>query len=998
MATSNRVSLDTNVINLRTMFAFSTANVPISTNYIQTTGPNGLFQWTDALQNLSSYGVNLPSSMTAVSTAIYQTSNAITAPARIYASIELLNVLSNYTHAAISTTALHAVSQLSSFSTSIADLLSTYMYYSTATLATPANLRQATATVQAAIEPSYKREGVYMSTISATTAADTAGISTTLNNFSTNYATLSSITTATYASQSTAVASIQAAPSSIASQLSSLTSTQYGQITQVSSLLSTMSNFFATQTFGPQYSTLSTSITGTLSTVSASIYVQQAYYSTLSSYTANSTITAAQISSFAAADLIPPGYRPTKDFLMLAETAPGNYLVIPDISAISTGISRADLVMRETTGFVSRQDIIGTTDQILIFGSDRINNLTTFDPLSLQTTANYYAPIGSQGAFHTAIYHPRYHYVLVGTNSQIPTQTLVQFVETDPYRISLFNAGQYISDTRAIAQSPSGDIIIGGTDGGGRPVVGYNPSTDPDLIFETFTFYTSQTALPPNGITSLAYSQGRWIAGGRGRPTEVISQMSDISGRNLDRWTRADVSGQLQDISSISYAISDIIWSVEQGQWIAAAAAAQAPLLIYTSPNGISWTATKTSLSGEDLATGSFDPLKIHLYESGQQIFLQTQAGLYEGSGATWRRAIPAQTLQYNSMIGALIPANTIEYNTLYLQKELANNQALYIQTSTAVQTDCATKDNISSLSTQLARGTDGITQATLSTLGTALSNLSQYRVNTAQSFNMAYTTRDDLAALSTTYSTILNPELSTLSSYFAASVKSSDLSTLSTYFSGRVDPQTTTTQLISTTAGIYAHPVYSTIQAPRAQIANLTLTPQSITDPITLQVQAPKFYINSNVDPSATTLSYINRTTQMNTNFVIDGYLSKEAGTFNISHPDPQMAAQGYRLRHSFVEAPTRGENIYRAAATTVAGQATIPLPSYFASLNEAPQAWVQPQGFAQAHAVVSPCNTYLTVYTSTDCEVAIMVIATRKDPAAIRGFDDRGGVYFSR
>ena len=126
-------------------------------------------------------------------------------------------------------------------------------------------------------------------------------------------------------------------------------------------------------------------------------------------------------------------------------------------------------------------------------------------------------------------------------------------------------------------------------------------------------------------------------------------------------------------------------------------------------------------------------------------------------------------------MIGATIPANTIEYNTLYLKKGLANNQALYIQTSTAVQVDCANTSNLSSLSTQLARGTDGITQATLSTLGLGLSNLTDYRIHTAQSFETAYTTRSQLIGLSTIYSTIFNPELSTLSSYFATSVKAQD-------------------------------------------------------------------------------------------------------------------------------------------------------------------------------------------------------------------------------
>ncbi len=202
----------------------------------------------------------------------------------------------------------------------------------------------------------------------------------------------------------------------------------------------------------------------------------------------------------------------------------------------------------------------------------------------------------------------------------------------------------------------------------------------------------------------------------------------------------------------------------------------------------------------------------------------------------------------------------------------------------------------------------------------------------------------------------------------------------------------------MSTTVGIYNYPVYSTLQAPSVKVSNLRLTPQEITDPVSLQIQAPQFYIKRNIDPSDTKMEYVNGVTKLNTNFIVDGYLSKQAGTFNIEHPDPQMAAAGYRLRHSFVEAPTRGENIYRSTAQTVNGMAIVLLPSYFASLNESPQAWVQPHSFSPARATVSPDRTHLTVYTLEDCTVDVLVIGTRTDPAAVRGFDNRGGVYFSR
>lgn len=62
MAYSNRVSLDTDVIFLRTIFAFSTNNVPVSTNFIMAAGCNGQIIASDALRTLETYGIGyLPS-------------------------------------------------------------------------------------------------------------------------------------------------------------------------------------------------------------------------------------------------------------------------------------------------------------------------------------------------------------------------------------------------------------------------------------------------------------------------------------------------------------------------------------------------------------------------------------------------------------------------------------------------------------------------------------------------------------------------------------------------------------------------------------------------------------------------------------------------------------------------------------------------------------------------------------------------------------------------
>ena len=51
---------------------------------------------------------------------------------------------------------------------------------------------------------------------------------------------------------------------------------------------------------------------------------------------------------------------------------------------------------------------------------------------------------------------------------------------------------------------------------------------------------------------------------------------------------------------------------------------------------------------------------------------------------------------------------------------------------------------------------------------------------------------------------------------------------------------------------------------------------------------------------------------------FSVVGTMSKGGGIFAIVHPNPAMASEGYRLRHCFIESPTRSDNIYRFTVTT--------------------------------------------------------------------------------
>jgi hypothetical protein len=129
-----------------------------------------------------------------------------------------------------------------------------------------------------------------------------------------------------------------------------------------------------------------------------------------------------------------------------------------------------------------------------------------------------------------------------------------------------------------------------------------------------------------------------------------------------------------------------------------------------------------------------------------------------------------------------------------------------------------------------------------------------------------------------------------------------------------------------------------------------------------------------------------------------VRGSLSKTSGSFVIDHPDPAKAADGYRLRHSFVESPNRGDNIYRyeVVVDSDGREAQVTLPSYFTYLNENPQIWVRPvDQFAQAYGSLDASLTTLTVTGEKAGKYNGLVIATRKDKDAKEWFDELGVEY---
>ena len=130
--------------------------------------------------------------------------------------------------------------------------------------------------------------------------------------------------------------------------------------------------------------------------------------------------------------------------------------------------------------------------------------------------------------------------------------------------------------------------------------------------------------------------------------------------------------------------------------------------------------------------------------------------------------------------------------------------------------------------------------------------------------------------------------------------------------------------------------------------------------------------------------------------NVLISGSISKGSGSFDIPHPDPAKEKEGWRLRHYFVESPTRGDNVYRWSVETEAGEASIELPSYFQYLNEDVQIWVSPDGhFGRAYGKINPELTEIMVKADSDGTYNVLAVGTRKDKVAKQGFEGYGIEY---
>jgi hypothetical protein len=117
--------------------------------------------------------------------------------------------------------------------------------------------------------------------------------------------------------------------------------------------------------------------------------------------------------------------------------------------------------------------------------------------------------------------------------------------------------------------------------------------------------------------------------------------------------------------------------------------------------------------------------------------------------------------------------------------------------------------------------------------------------------------------------------------------------------------------------------------------------------------------------------------------NVCVCGTLSKVSGSFKIPHPDPSKTNKF--LQHSFVEAPTAGENIYRHTITTTNCSSSLELPDYYKFLNGNDQVFVTPKNhFGSAYGIINQEQTCVSFCSNCDGEYNVLIIGTRKDKEA--------------
>ena len=126
--------------------------------------------------------------------------------------------------------------------------------------------------------------------------------------------------------------------------------------------------------------------------------------------------------------------------------------------------------------------------------------------------------------------------------------------------------------------------------------------------------------------------------------------------------------------------------------------------------------------------------------------------------------------------------------------------------------------------------------------------------------------------------------------------------------------------------------------------------------------------------------------------NLTITGALSKGSGTFRIPHPNPELS-QSHYVQHGLVEAPTRGENLYRWQADFISGSKILQLPDDYKHLNENDMVWVNlVNHFGNGFGEVNKNQTQVNVVVNMTGKYNVLCIGTRKDDVAKNAWDKYG------
>jgi hypothetical protein len=109
--------------------------------------------------------------------------------------------------------------------------------------------------------------------------------------------------------------------------------------------------------------------------------------------------------------------------------------------------------------------------------------------------------------------------------------------------------------------------------------------------------------------------------------------------------------------------------------------------------------------------------------------------------------------------------------------------------------------------------------------------------------------------------------------------------------------------------------------------------------------------------------------------------YIVKNVNNFKIPHVNPQKS-NTHEMFHTSVEAPSRGENIYRHEITTIGCNATLQLPDYHRHLNTNEQIWVTPKDhMGSAYGILNQDRTCVEFTSNCDGAYLVLIIATRND-----------------